>query len=131
MRATPCSMMGPSIGSRPYHQAYVQNLGDIVRRGPDQHQAVVVLGNENRDSRPMTAQSNAPIHAKALRDGPKLHVELVKIELEPAEVPLNASMIETLLTGRMLLEIQNVAVLPVQKFGNSRVEPLAVRTLHQ
>jgi len=66
-----------------------------------------------------------------MRDRPKLHVELVKIELEPAEVPLNASVIETLLTGLMLLEIQNVAVMPVEKFGDSRIEPLAVRTLHQ
>src|SRR5262245_21518739 len=76
------------------------------------HQAVVVSGDKNRHSRTAAGQRDAPVHSKLVGDRTKSGIELVQVQLKPAKVPFDACVIEALLSGRMLFEIEDIAVVP-------------------
>jgi hypothetical protein len=64
-------------------------------------------------------------------DGGEPFRKIFQIEFEAGEVPFNARKILTFLTRLMLLEMKNVAAMPVDEIGDRRIQPLAVRALHQ
>src|SRR5258708_28662662 len=55
----------------------------------------------------------------------------MQVQAEAAEVPFDPRQVKALLAGLVLLEVENVAVVAIDEFGNGGVQSLAVRTLHQ
>ena len=94
------------------------------------HQAMVVFGDKNGDPRAVIAQANHPIHAEVVSDGAKSSVKVFQVEAETVEVPLDAREIVALFAGLMLLEVEDIAVVAVDKFGDAGVEAFAVCALH-
>src|SRR5215813_6246964 len=94
-------------------------------------QAVVVFRDKNRHPGTAAAECDAPVHAECVGDRAEGGIELFQIELEPAQIPFHSGVIETLLTRRMLFEVEYVSVMPVEEFGDSCIQAFAVRALHQ
>jgi len=94
-------------------------------------EAVIVLRNKNRDARPVIAPADHPIHAELVGNRTKGAVKVLQVESEAVEVPFDAGQVVTLLAGLVLLEMEDVAIIAVDKFGDGRVEALTVGTLHQ
>src|SRR5580765_2235509 len=95
------------------------------------HQAVIVLGNEDGHAWPAIAQDDDPVHAELVRDRAKCSIEIVQSQAEAAEFPFDARQVAALFAGLMLLEVENVAIVAIDEFGNSGVQPLSVGTLHK
>ena len=64
---------------------------------------------------------NAPPNRKLLGDGRKPLWKIFEIELEPFEIPFDPGEIETFFPGLVLLEVKNVAAMPVDEIGNGRI----------
>src|ERR1700740_933670 len=79
------------------------------------HEAVIVLRNKNRDAWSVIAQADDPIHAKLVRNGAKGAVKVFQVQSESLEVPFDAREVVALFTGLMLLEMQDIAVVSVDK----------------
>jgi hypothetical protein len=47
--------------------------------------------------------------------------KVFQIELEPFEIPFDAGEIETFFPGLVLLEMKNVAAMPVNEIRNGRI----------
>ncbi len=95
------------------------------------HQAVIVLGNEDGHAWPAITQREHPVHAELVRDRAKRSIEIMQVQAEAVEIPLDARQVKAILAGLVLLEVQNVAVVAIDEFGNGGVQSLAVGTLHE
>jgi len=93
--------------------------------------AVIVLGNQNRNARPMTCQRHAPAHSKFFGDRMELCGKIRERQLKIGEVPLHARKIERILARLVLLKMQDVPVMPVNKIRNRRVQTFLVTALDQ
>jgi hypothetical protein len=94
-------------------------------------QAVIVLGNEDGHAWPAITQREHPVHAELVCDRAKRSIEIAQVQAEAVEIPFDASQVKAILAGLMLLEVENVAVVAIDEFGNGGVQSLAVRTLHK
>jgi hypothetical protein len=57
--------------------------------------------------------------------------KLFQIEFEACEIPFNTGQIKTFFTCLMLLEMKNVAAMPIDEIRDGRVQALAIRALQQ
>ena len=95
------------------------------------HQAVILLGNEDGHPRTVIAQGDAPVHAELVRDGAKRAVEVLHVQAESVQIPLDTRQVVTLFARLMLLEVKNISIVTVNKLGDGGVQPLAVWALHE
>ena len=63
-------------------------------------------------------------------DGSEPFRKIFQIEFEAGEIPFNAGKIKTFPTRLMLLEMKNVATMPVDEIRDCRVQTLAIRALN-
>jgi hypothetical protein len=66
-----------------------------------------------------------------LGNGSKPLREVFQIELESSEIPFDAGKIETLFASLVLLEMKDVATVPVDEIRNGRIQALAIRAPQQ
>jgi hypothetical protein len=71
------------------------------------------------------------MHGKLLRDRAKLGREVFQFQLEIGKIPLHAREIKALFASLVLLEMQNISIMPENEIGNGRIQPLLIRTFHQ
>jgi hypothetical protein len=120
-----------SVGMVADHQRKVAGEFAIALAMQQIHQAVIVLGNEDGYPRPAIAHGEHPIHAELVRDRAEGSIKIAQVQAEVREIPFNTSQIKALFAGLMLLEMENVAVVAIDEFGESGVQSLAVGTLHE
>jgi len=94
-------------------------------------QAMIVFGDENGYAWAIGRGGNAPLNRKLLCDGRKALRKLFQIELEGGEIPFDAREVETLFTGLMLLEMEDVTTMPVDEIRNGGIEAAAIRAAKQ
>src|SRR5258707_2383775 len=92
---------------------------------------MIVFRYENRHPRSVLRSRNAPLNREMVRDGLKPLRKILQIELEAGQVPLDACQIKTFLSRLMLLEVKDVAAVPINEIYDRRIEALAVRTLQK
>jgi hypothetical protein len=63
--------------------------------------------------------------------GPKCAVEVLHVQAESVKIPLDTRQVVTLFSGLMLLEVKNISIVAVNKFGDGGIQPLAVWALHE
>src|SRR5260370_35191550 len=73
----------------------------------------------------------ASLNREMVRDGLKPLRKVLQIKLEAGQVPLDACQIKTFLSRLVLLEVKDVAAVPINEICDRRIEPLAVRTLQK
>ena len=95
------------------------------------HQAVILLGNEDGQARTVIAQRDAPVHAELVRDGAKRAVEVLHVQAESVQIPLDTRQVVTLFARLMLLEVKNTSIVAANKLGDGGVQPLAVWAPHE
>jgi len=93
------------------------------------HETVIIFGNKNGDARPVIRPRNAPPNRKLLGNGCKPLRKIFQIELEPFEIPFDARQIESLFPRLVLLEMQDVPAMPINKIRNGRIQTLSIRAL--
>jgi hypothetical protein len=71
------------------------------------------------------------LNGKLLGDGRKPRREVFYVELETCEVPFDAGKIETFFSGLVLLEMKDVAIMPVDEVGDGRIQTFAIRAPQQ
>jgi hypothetical protein len=69
---------------------------------------------------------DAPLNGKLLGDGSKPFWKVFQVEFEPFEIPFDAREIETFDAGLVLLEMKDVAAMPVDKIRDCGVEALSI-----
>ncbi len=90
------------------------------------NQTVIVFRYQNGHARTVVRARDAPLNRKLLGNGCKPLREVLQIELEPCEVSFDAGKIETFFAGLVLLEMKDVAAVPVDEIRNCCVQALAV-----
>jgi len=55
-------------------------------------------------------------------DRAKRSIEIMQVQAEAAEVPFDPRQVKALLAGLVLLEVENVAVVAIDEFGNGGVQ---------
>jgi len=90
-------------------------------------EAVVVFGNKNCHARTVVRGGDAPLNGKLLGDGSKPLGEVFQVELEAFEIPFDAGEIETFDAGLVLLEVKDVAAMPVDEISDCGIEAFAIR----
>ena len=90
-------------------------------------QAVVVLRDEERDAvRQRSDRSSRQRICEALGDRGELARELVEVEVEVGEVPLDAHEEQAALGVLVLVGVQDVGVVAVEELADGGDDPLAV-----
>ena len=120
-----------SVGMVADHQRKIAGQLSIALAMKQIHQAMIVLGDKDRYPWPSIAQSKHPVHSKFVRHRTESSVEIAQVQTKAAQVPFDARQVVPLFAGLMLLEVQNIAVVPVHEFGNGSVQALPVEALHQ
>ena len=92
---------------------------------------MIVFGNEDGHARPAIPQGEHPVHAELVRDRAEGSIEIAQVQAEVLEIPFDAGQVKALFAGLMLLEVENVAVVAIDEFGESSVQSLAVGTLDE
>jgi len=90
------------------------------------HKAVVVFGDKNGHARTVVRGGDAPLNRKLFGDGSKPLWKILEVELETGEIPFQAREIETFDAGLVLLEMKDVAAMPVDKIRDRGVEAFAI-----
>lgn len=93
--------------------------------------AVVVFGNKNGDARTVVRGGDAPLNRELFGDGSKPLWKILEVELETSEIPFDAGEIETFDAGLVLLEMQDVAAMPVDEIRDCGIKAFAIRTPQQ
>jgi len=71
------------------------------------------------------------VHRKFIRDGRKFPRKIFQLQRKSAQIPFHPRQVKPLFTSLVLLEMQNVPIVPENKIRNGRIQPLLVRALHQ
>ncbi len=90
-------------------------------------EAVIVFGNKNGHARTVVRGGDAPLNGKLLGDGSKPFWKILEVELETCEIPFDAREIETFDAGLVLLEMKDVAAVPVNEIRDCGIEALSIR----
>src|SRR5262249_44805602 len=72
-----------------------------------------------------------PAHREALGDRGELAGEVVEVEGEPGQLPLDAHEEQAALRVLVLVGVQDVAVVPVEELADGGDDPLAVGAVDQ
>src|SRR5580700_188868 len=123
--------MPPGVGMIADHQREIAPQFSVSLPIQQIDQAMVVLRNEDGHARTAIAQGDTPVHAELVSDRAKRAVEVFHIQTEARQVPFDARQEVALFTSLMLLEVQDVAIVAIDEFGDSSIQALAVRALHQ
>src|ERR1700730_3823901 len=93
---------------------------------------MIELGHKNRHFRTVAPKRQTPLHGKLFCDRGEPSWKLLRIDLKTIERPFHAREVQPRgLTRLVLLEMEDVAVMAVDKICDRGVEALAVRALHQ
>src|SRR5579864_83388 len=94
------------------------------------HQAMIVLGNEYRDTQAVARKRDLPLHVQTVRDWSEVAREILHLNLEAGEVPLDAREIKAQFRDHVLLEMENIPAGAEDEFRERCVQAFAVRALH-
>jgi hypothetical protein len=94
-------------------------------------QAVVELRNEERYPRHVIAEAQLPRHPEPLGDGPERRGDLCARKAERGEVPFDALQEDPLLEVRVLVGVDDVAVVAVDEVGHRGDEALLIGARQQ
>lgn len=89
-------------------------------------EAVIVFGNKNCHARAVIRGGDAPLNGELLGDGRKPLWKILEVEFETCEIPFDAREVKTFDAGLVLLEMQDVAAMPVDKIRDCGVEAFPI-----
>lgn len=92
---------------------------------------MVEFGDENGDARFFAGKIQFPLHLEFLGDWRELLLELRGIKREARQVPFHAHEEQILFGILMLVCVQDVGVVPIEKVGDCRNQTFAVGTIDQ
>ena len=86
-------------------------------------EAMAHFRNENRHARCLVGNMQFPPHVQSLGNRAELHGDLGKRQREAVEVELDAHEEDVGFGVDVLVEVQDVAVIPVEELGDGRHQP--------
>jgi hypothetical protein len=89
-------------------------------------ETVIVFGNKNSYARAVVRGGDAPLNRKLLGDGSKPFGKIFQVEFETCEIPFDACEIGTFQAGLVLLEMKDVAAMPVDEIRDCGIEAFAI-----
>ncbi len=93
------------------------------------NETVIIFRNKYGYSRTVGRRGDAPLNGKFLGNRRKPFREVFQIELEASEVPFDAGKIESFFSRLVLLEMKDVATMPVDEVRDCCIQALAIRAL--
>ena len=94
-------------------------------------ETVIVFGYKNGYARAVVRGGDAPLNGKLFGDGSKPFGKVFQVEFETCEIPFDACEIGTFQAGLVLLEMKDVATMPVDEIRDCGIEAFAIRAPQQ
>ena len=74
---------------------------------------------------------DTPVHPEAIGNGPELADEFILVQIEAGKIPFDAHEEQAPLGILMLIRMQDVGIMPIQKLADSGDDPFTVAAVDQ